>query len=106
MPFEEMNPDQKNIVKAIVRDLQRQLDTLEKVKQDQKTEQEMKSMTMGQTIDTLSKGFKRRVGLAQAILHDPEVLSSGVESGIETRLRICDHDVVVGEILLLLVMLL
>ena len=29
---------------------------------------------MNQTIDTLSKGFKRRVGLAQAILHDPEVL--------------------------------
>lgn len=28
----------------------------------------------GQSIDTLSKGFKRRVGLAQAILHDPEVL--------------------------------
>lgn len=27
-----------------------------------------------QTIDTLSKGFKRRVGLAQAILHDPKVL--------------------------------
>jgi ABC-2 type transport system ATP-binding protein len=27
-----------------------------------------------QTIDTLSKGFKRRVGLAQAILHDPPVL--------------------------------
>ena len=25
-------------------------------------------------IDTLSKGFKRRVGLAQAIIHDPEVL--------------------------------
>jgi ABC-2 type transport system ATP-binding protein len=29
---------------------------------------------LDQTIDTLSKGFKRRVGLAQAILHDPEVL--------------------------------
>ncbi len=27
-----------------------------------------------QTIETLSKGFKRRVGLAQAILHDPRVL--------------------------------
>jgi ABC-2 type transport system ATP-binding protein len=29
---------------------------------------------MDQPIDTLSKGFKRRVGLAQAILHDPPVL--------------------------------
>jgi len=28
----------------------------------------------GQTIETLSKGFKRRVGLAQALIHDPEVL--------------------------------
>jgi ABC-2 type transport system ATP-binding protein len=27
-----------------------------------------------QQIETLSKGYKRRVGLAQAILHDPEVL--------------------------------
>ncbi|MEM9289273.1 MAG: ABC transporter ATP-binding protein [Pseudomonadota bacterium] len=27
-----------------------------------------------QSIDTLSKGFARRVGLAQAILHDPDVL--------------------------------
>ena len=27
-----------------------------------------------QSIDTLSKGFKRRVGLAQALIHDPKVL--------------------------------
>jgi len=29
---------------------------------------------MRQPIETLSKGYKRRVGLAQAIMHDPEVL--------------------------------
>src|SRR5213082_4277732 len=29
---------------------------------------------LDQTIETLSKGFKRRVGLAQAIVHDPQVL--------------------------------
>ena len=27
-----------------------------------------------QAIETLSKGFKRRVGLAQAIIHDPQIL--------------------------------
>jgi ABC-2 type transport system ATP-binding protein len=32
------------------------------------------SRVLDQPIDTLSKGFKRRVGLAQAILHDPPVL--------------------------------
>ena len=31
---------------------------------------------LDQPIETLSKGFKRRVGLAQAILHDPPVLDS------------------------------
>ena len=29
---------------------------------------------LNQPIDTLSRGFKRRVGLAQALLHDPDVL--------------------------------
>ena len=29
---------------------------------------------MNQRVETLSKGYKRRVGLAQAILHDPEIL--------------------------------
>ena len=29
---------------------------------------------LDQTVDTLSKGFKRRVGVAQALLHDPDVL--------------------------------
>ncbi|MCZ6862960.1 MAG: ATP-binding cassette domain-containing protein [Alphaproteobacteria bacterium] len=29
---------------------------------------------LDQPMDTLSKGYKRRVGLAQALLHDPEVL--------------------------------
>lgn len=32
------------------------------------------SSVVNKTIDTLSKGFKRRVGIAQAILHDPVVL--------------------------------
>jgi gliding motility-associated transport system ATP-binding protein len=32
------------------------------------------SPVLDQTIETLSKGYKRRVGIAQAILHDPEVL--------------------------------
>lgn len=32
------------------------------------------SRVMDQPIETLSKGYKRRVGLAQALLHDPDVL--------------------------------
>jgi len=44
----------------------------------QRVEQVINDVDLGsvceQTIDTLSKGFKRRVGLAQAILHNPKVL--------------------------------
>src|SRR3954469_6222332 len=32
------------------------------------------SEVLRRRLDTLSKGFRRRVGLAQAILHDPDVL--------------------------------
>ncbi len=32
------------------------------------------SEVLNQTVETLSKGFRRRVGLAQAIMHDPPVL--------------------------------
>ncbi|MGB0909037.1 MAG: ABC transporter ATP-binding protein [Nitrospirales bacterium] len=47
-------------------ELQRRIaDTVEKVN--------LQSV-LTQSIETLSKGFKRRLGLAQAILHDPEVL--------------------------------
>ncbi len=41
---------------------------------DRAVEQVHLDQVMTQSIDTLSKGFKRRVGLAQALLHDPEVL--------------------------------
>lgn len=41
---------------------------------DRAVEQLQLQGVLHQTIDTLSKGFKRRVGLAQAILHDPQVL--------------------------------
>ena len=49
----------------------------EDVKQERKKvviEQLHLEKVLNQSIETLSKGFKRRVGLAQAILHDPEVL--------------------------------
>ena len=41
---------------------------------DHVIEQVSLASVLEKPIDTLSKGFKRRVGLAQAILHDPEVM--------------------------------
>jgi ABC-2 type transport system ATP-binding protein len=41
---------------------------------DQAIEKLQLQSVINKPIDTLSKGFKRRVGLAQAILHDPDVL--------------------------------
>jgi ABC-2 type transport system ATP-binding protein len=45
-----------------------------RAKLDEVVERLQLGSVINQTIDTLSKGFRRRVGLAQAILHDPEVL--------------------------------
>jgi ABC-2 type transport system ATP-binding protein len=48
--------------------------TQRKARLDEVVERLHLGPVLSQSIDTLSKGFKRRVGLAQAILHDPDVL--------------------------------
>ena len=48
--------------------------TQRRTRMDTVIEQLHLGAVLNQTIDTLSKGFKRRVGIAQAILHDPSVL--------------------------------
>ncbi len=51
---------------------------LEGAQRKERLESVIEQMHLGpvlnQSTETLSKGFKRRVGLAQAILHDPDVL--------------------------------
>lgn len=54
-----------------------------------------------QPIDTLSKGFKRRVGLAQAILHDPDVLimdepTDGLDPNQKQEVRNLIHAMATG----------
>lgn len=74
------------------------------LKGEQKTEKVNNAITklqletvMNRPIDTLSKGFKRRVGLAQAILHDPDVLildepTDGLDPNQKHQVRELIHD--------------
>ncbi|HTM23183.1 MAG TPA: ATP-binding cassette domain-containing protein, partial [Kofleriaceae bacterium] len=48
-----------------------------------------------QTVDTLSKGFKRRVGLAQAMIHDPEILILDEPTdGLDPNQKVLIHDLI------------
>lgn len=59
-----------------------------------------------QPIDTLSKGFKRRVGLAQAILHDPQVLimdepTDGLDPNQKHEVRGLIREMAPGKVIIL-----
>jgi len=69
--YAEMTPHDFLEFIADVRDLSGQL-------RQSRLDEVIETMHLGpvlnQTIETLSKGFRRRVGLAQAILHNPDIL--------------------------------
>ncbi|MEO0972506.1 MAG: ATP-binding cassette domain-containing protein [Pseudomonadota bacterium] len=59
-----------------------------------------------QRIETLSKGFKRRVGLAQAILHDPDVLvldepTDGLDPNQKHEVRSLIHDMAADKLVII-----
>ncbi|MEO0972787.1 MAG: ATP-binding cassette domain-containing protein [Pseudomonadota bacterium] len=59
-----------------------------------------------QRIETLSKGFKRRVGLAQAILHDPAVLildepTDGLDPNQKHEVRSLIHDMAADKLVII-----
>jgi ABC-2 type transport system ATP-binding protein len=59
-----------------------------------------------QTIETLSKGFKRRVGLAQAILHDPSILildepTDGLDPNQKHEVRDLIHEMASDKIIII-----
>jgi len=59
-----------------------------------------------QRIETLSKGFKRRVGLAQAIVHDPEVLildepTDGLDPNQKHEVRALIRNMAAGKVIVL-----
>ena len=57
-----------------IADLRRLEGTRRKARLDYVIERLQLTSVLDQSIETLSKGFRRRVGLAQAIVHDPPVL--------------------------------
>ena len=59
---------------AFIADIRGLKNPLRKQRLDEVIERLALAPVMPQVIETLSKGFRRRVGLAQAILHDPQVL--------------------------------